>query len=326
MRKIIYGIVILGVAAIATSLLVTGGYSSKARASYHFHRAKGYFDAGQYGAAAIEYQSALRRDPQAAGAWAGLGSIYFDEGRLLEAAPILFHAAELNTNNLAVRLKLGFCYLNLGMLKAAREAAEAVLKAKPQDDQAPVLLANSAGTNSDIAMVRRQLQRLQQPTDRAPLEIALGLLAFRESDLPTAETCFKRALELDPKSSDAHAAMGSLYTARKDVKHADEAFKTAAGLATVWSGAGARYAQFKILTGDGPTGEQMLGDIVKANPDYLPGWLALAQYKASQKQYTNALDLLNNVLRRDTQNLEGLQLAGQVAISRRPQRQGRGEF
>ena len=293
--------------------ITSAGCTAKLKASYHLRRANSYFDAGQYDKADIEYKNVLKNNPQDAQAWSRLGIIYYEEGRLGEAAQILIRAQQLATNNLEVRLKLGTIYLQAGKLKEAQDEAAFVLGKNPRDAQAPILLAEAGATNQ-IADIRQRLQRMSQPADSAPLEVALGVLALRQRDLKTAEADFKRAVALDPKFSDAFSGLGNLFVAQKDLKQADQAFKTAADLAPLRSGKVLQYAQFKIATGDSAAGKQLLDDLVKKAPDCLPAWITLAQLAANDKKYADAVTLLGNVLSRDPQNLEGVLLKGRLEL------------
>ena len=312
MRKFAYLIPMLtGVMLLA---IVGTGCTAKVKESYHLKRADRYFNSGQYDQAEIEYKNVLRNAPQNAQAWSRLGVIYFDQGRLLEAAQILGRAQQLATNNLEVRLKLGDIYLGAGKLKEARDEASFVLDKNPRDDQAPILLAEAVATTNEITTTRLRLQKMSQTGETAPLEVALGALSFRQGDLKTAEADLKRAVTLDPKFSDAYAALGNLYVAQKDLKQADQAFKTAADLAPPRSGKGLQYAQFKIVTGDPAAGKQLLEDIVKKTPDYLPAWIGLAQLAAAEKKYADGATLLGNVLSRDPQNFGGLLLQGRLEL------------
>ena len=289
------------------------GCTAKLKAAYHQKRADRYYDAGQFEQAEVEYKNVLRNSPQNALAWSRLGVIYFDQGRLGDAAQILARAQQLASNNLEVRLKLGTIYLGAGKLKEARDEASFVLGKDPRDAQAPILLAEAAATNQ-VAETRLRLQKMSQSGETAPLEVALGALSLRQRDLKTAEADFKHAVTLDPKSSDAYSALGNLYVAQNDLKQADLAFKTAADLAPPRSGKALQYAQFKIATGDPDAGKRLLQDIVKKTPDYLPAWIALAQLAASEKKYADGVTLLGNVLSRDPQNFEGLLLKGRLEL------------
>ena len=294
--------------------IVGAGCTAKVKESYHLKRADRYFNSGQYDQAEIEYKNVLRNAPQNAQAWSRLGVIYFDQGRLLEAAQILGRAQQLATNNFEVRLKLGAIYLGAGKLKEGRDEASFVLDKTPRDDQAPLLLAEAAVTTNDITETRLRLQKMSQTGETAPLEVALGALSFRQGDLKTAEAHLKRAVTLDPQFSDAYSALGNLHVAQNDLKQADQAFKTAADVAPPRSGKGLQYAQFKIVTGDPDMGKRLLQDIVKKAPDYLPAWIGLAQLAAAEKKYADGTTLLGNVLSRDPQNFEGLLLQGRLEL------------
>ena len=178
--RLIPTLILVMLAAIAGT-----GCTAKMKASYHLRRANSYFDSGQYDQAAIEYKNVLRNNQQNAQAWSRLGVIYYDQGRLGEAAQILVRAQQLSTNDLEVRLKLGTIYLGAGNLKEARNEAGFVLDKNPKDAQAPILLAEAAATNQ-IAETRQRLQKLSQAGQTAPLEVALGALAFRQGDLQAA--------------------------------------------------------------------------------------------------------------------------------------------
>jgi tetratricopeptide (TPR) repeat protein len=298
---------------LALLALAGAGCTAKVKASHYLKRAEQYFDSGQYQLAEIEYENVLRNDPQNLQAWDRLGIIYFDEGRAPEAMPILRQAEQLDPGNLDVRLKLAAVDLEFGKLKNAYDEADMVLSQRPQDTRAPLLLADSVATNGFPALDLR-LHKIQQGGDHAPLEVALGSLAFRQHDFKSAQTCFKKAIELDPKFSDAYTALGTLYLSQKNLKQADNAFQRAVELAPPWSDNGIRYAQFKIVTGDPGAGQHILQDIVSKTPDYLPAWLALAQLSAAENNYTNALASLNYVLSRDPQNFEGLLLHGRLEL------------
>ncbi|HEY1787949.1 MAG TPA: tetratricopeptide repeat protein [Verrucomicrobiae bacterium] len=300
---------------IALVLLASAGAgcTAKVKASHYLKRAERYYDAGQYQLAELEYENVLRNDPNNHEAWDRLGIIYFDEGRVPEAIPILRKAEQLDPANLDVRLKLGAAYLEFGKGKDAYDEADDVLSNRPRDARAPLLLADSVPTN-DLPALALRFQKMQQGRDSAPLEVAQGTLAFRRHDFKTAEACFKQAVVLDPKSSDAYTALGTLYLSQKDLKQADQAFQTSVQLAPPWSENGVRYGQFKIMTGDPGAGQRVLQDVVDKTPGYLPAWLALAQLSAAENNYTNALATLDNVLSRDPQNFDGLLLQSRLQL------------
>ena len=292
------------------------GCTAKLKAAYHQKRANQYYAAGQFDQAEIEYKNVLKHAPQNARAWARLGLIYFDEGRIGGARPFLDRALQLDTNNFEVRLKLGTIYLNAGKAKDARDAASFVLDKDPRNAEAPILLAEASASTNEINETRLLLRKMAATGDTAPLEVALGTLSFRQRDLKTAETCFQAAAKLDPKFSDAYSALGNLYLAKQDVKQAEQAFKTAMDLAPSRLDKALLYAQFKILSDDPDAGKSLLQALVKKTPSYLPAWIALAQLAAVQKDYAGGVTLLGNVLSRDSKNLDALLLKARLEMQK----------
>src|ERR1700685_3996995 len=131
MRKFIHLFSILLVAALLAA--VSTGCSAKAKKAYHLERANRYFDAGQYDQAEVEYINVLRSDRENFQAISRLADIYFEEGRLRHAAPFIFKAHQMATNDLDLNFKLGALYLASGKSKEAREEANFVLDRNPQD-------------------------------------------------------------------------------------------------------------------------------------------------------------------------------------------------
>jgi tetratricopeptide (TPR) repeat protein len=298
-------------------LLVVGstGCSSKATAARHLQRANRYFDAGQYDRAEVEYINVLRNDPQNAGAFGRLGIIYFDEGRYQSAAPFLFRANQLETNNLELRLRLGSIYLAMGKPKEARAEAGIVLARDPQDKDAPLLLAETSITQKDIADARQQLQKLSQGGDKAAIEVALGTLSLQEHDYKTAAADFQRAQALDPKSGAAFMAAATLHWAQNDLKAAENDFKTAAGLSSARSPIRSQFAQFELQTGNLAAAKNIFGEMAKQTPDYIPAWIGLAEIALVETNAVECATSLNKALARDPKNYDALLLQGRLDLA-----------
>ena len=218
----------LSLAAVTALMIFNTGCTAKAKKIYHENRADKFYAAGQLDRAEIEYLNALHNAPGDAHAIGRLGLIYFQQGRMELAAPYLRKGSELATNDLDLRLKLGFIYVAMGKLDDARAAADFVIDQRPQDPEAPLLLAQAVGTQKELAAVQARLQKLAAAGDRPAFEVALGSLAFREHDLKSANASFKRALALDPKFSPALAGLATLSIAENDLTNAEINFQAAA--------------------------------------------------------------------------------------------------
>jgi tetratricopeptide (TPR) repeat protein len=314
MKKIIYSILVVtfaGILAIANT-----GCSARAKVIYHSHRAEKFFAAGQLDKAEIEYINVLRSDDENAAAIGRLGEIYFEEGRFQRAAPFLSRGIQLATNNFDLHLQLGLIYLAIGKTKEARDEANFILGKNPQNDEAPLLLAQASASPQEIAAARQRLQKISQNGDRASLETALGALALRGRDFKTAAADLQRAQKLDPKFAATFTILGTLHRAQNDLKQAGADFKTAAELSPPRSPEKLEFAQFEIQTGNLQAAKIFLDEMTRANSDYLPAWVALAQIALAETNFDGCAANLNTALAREPDGYDALLLSGQLDMAR----------
>jgi tetratricopeptide (TPR) repeat protein len=291
------------------------GCSAKAKKIYHLQRAAKFYAANDYTRAEIEYLNVLRNDPLNAEAIGKLGSIYFDEGRIQRAAPFVAKGSELATNDLSLRLKLGYIYSAMGRISDAQAQANFILSRQPQNEEAPLLLAEASLTHTDIEAAQRRLQALARGGDRAALELALGSLALRGHDVAAAAAAFQRAQTLDARSPAVYSALASLNWAKNDLAAAAANFKQAADLSPPRSPRQMQYARFVIQTGDLATGQKILDGMIKKTPDYVPALMGLAEIAASQTNFTESARQLQFVLARDPDNFEALLFDGRLKLA-----------
>ena len=303
--------------AIVLLVMLGPGCSPKAKEERYLRMANQFYDAGRYDEAEIEYGKVLQLDRRNAQAIGRLGMIYFDEGRFQQALPLLMVGSKLEETNLDVRLSLGRIYLAAGKLKEAQDAAGYVLDRRPDDELAPILLAEIAATPQEMEAVRQRLEHLSPPASkRAPIEVALGNLLVRQGDFKGADAAFKRASSIDPKYSPLYSGLGRLYLAQKDVKQAEQAFKMAADLSPARSPRRLQYAQFEIQNGNLEAGKKAYEEITQKTPDYVPAWMGLADIAASQRKFDESASYLKNILARDPQNFDALLLDARIKLAK----------
>jgi tetratricopeptide (TPR) repeat protein len=311
----------LGILLALLSVLATSGCSKQAKMARHLSRADGYYAAGDYDKAEIEYINALRVDPKStdprlARAYGRVGIMSLEDGRMARAYSGLGMAGKKDPMNLEYQTKLGMFFASAGKNKEARDQAILVLGRDPQNQDAPLLLADTSVTASEVEASRKYLQGLAIPAARrASVDVALGSLAMRQHDLKTALTFFERARAVDPKFSPLHSSMAIYYALQDDARHADEEFKAAVTNAPIRSPVRMRYVQFKVRTGDVAGAKAMLQETVQKAPDYLPGLLSIAEISIAERKYDEASECLGKLLSRDPDNFQGLLLSGSVAMS-----------
>lgn len=273
--------------------------------------------AGQFQKAEQKYREALRADPADPEATRQLGIIYFDQGQLAQAYPLLKKSAELDPSKPEVQLRLGQTLLAGRQYRQARDAALRVLEKQPGDEQALVMLADTAVEPKDIEEVASIVAGLRaKDQDRAGYHLALGALEMRKKDFTSAENEFKAAVKLDEKSSLTHAALGALYMARNDRAGAESAFKAAADLAPVRSAVRLRYPEFKLATGASAEAKKILEDLSAQAPDYLPPRALLMKIACVERRDQDCAARVQNVLAQDPINHDALFQDGLINLDK----------
>jgi tetratricopeptide (TPR) repeat protein len=306
----------LTLAALCLSAVLCCSCSPQAKKAGHLQKADGYFNAGHYDEAEIEYMNVLQIEPLNPPAISRLAQIYFDQGRMGRVVPYLLKAKELQPDNLEVRLKLGLILLSTGNVKGAQDEANFVLDRKPQDDEAPLLLADATNQPAMIATTRQRLQNLPAPAPTgAPVQVALGMLELKERHFPEAEAAFRRALVQNPKSGAAEAALGLWYRTQNNLPQAELAFKHSAGLSSPYSFRQLAYPKFKLENGEIEPARLALQEITKKTPDYLPALILLAEISAGEKKYPESAALIAKVLAKDPTHPEALLMNARLKLA-----------
>jgi Tfp pilus assembly protein PilF len=184
--------------------------SPEAQKLRHVERGDAYAAKEQYHEAILEYRNVLRLDGSNARAIRQLGLAYYDLGELTQAYGFLLKSQELDLSDVEVRLKLGAIYLLGGKPDEARNEASSVLATQPKNLEALTLLAGAASAPEEVDAAIRLLEGAQPDFgNEAKPRLALGTRYLRKQDQPAAERVFQEAATKDPKSVEAHSALGS---------------------------------------------------------------------------------------------------------------------
>ncbi|WP_426527987.1 tetratricopeptide repeat protein [Bradyrhizobium sp. McL0615] len=294
--------------ALSIAALAIAGCSEKAPTKDQIlSRANEAFAAQRYSQAEKDYREVLRLAADDPVAMRRLAVLYYDQGQIAQAYPLLKKYAGLQPDDAEMQVKFGLALLATGDYAQAREAVLQALAKRPGDEQALSLLADATRTSEEVEDVRKMIEDLRKADqDRPSYHLALGSLSFRKGEKAGAETEFKKALVLDPKSATAHVALAMLYWSNNDLKAADQELKTAADLAPVTSPVRLRYADFKVRTGAAAEAKAMLEDINKQLPEYLPPRVALLKIACAEQQKDDCAARVQNILAQDPANFEAV--------------------
>jgi putative PEP-CTERM system TPR-repeat lipoprotein len=290
--------------ALCALIFTASGCTKQIRKQRLISQANRDFEAGRYAEAEIEYVRATQINKNDPVANRQLGILYFNEGNELQALTYLRKALDLTPDNPEARLKYGMLYFAHSGFKEAADAARRVLAVQPGSEDALLLLAESARTPAENEAARQSIEKLRQrDQDRAGYHLALGALLIARRDVAGAEQEFRRGLALDPKSSAANLDLGNLALfAHHDSKQAESYFRTAADLAPLRSAARLHYIEFLGEIGRGAEAKQMLADMIRAAPDYLPAWTDRMKNDFAEKRYADCAADIQHILQRSPQD------------------------
>src|SRR5262245_10283308 len=307
--------ILLRTVTVALAVVLVTGCSKEAKKARFLSEADTYFKAGNYDKARVTYLNVLRLDPQNALAFERIGAMWHDDAAPLRAAAFLKKASELDPENTQNRIRLARCYVAMGRFGDGAKEALKVLEQLPDSGDALVTLTEAARNKDDILAAEDEIQKFPKKND-VSFYLASANLFFGRGNQPAAVKAVQQALTVEPKSSQAHMAMGDIYLFQKDTKQAGEEYKKAADLAPIRSTERLKYAAFKSAVGDAEEIRRIANEMTKQAPDYLPGWVLLAEVASKDKKYDEALSLLENVFSRDPEYFDGRRLQSTVLLAK----------
>ena len=297
------------------AVTLTTACSKETKKARFIDEADAYFKAGKYDNAKLAYLNVARMDPQNALAFERIGAMWQDDGAPLQAGPFLVKASELDPKNAQNRIRLARCYAAIGRFADASKEALKVLEQDPNSGDAIITLTAAARSKEDIEAAQKQLQKFPKKND-VSFNLALANLSILKGDVGAATEAVRQALATDPKSSAAHMAMGDLYVIQKDQKQAIEEYTKAADLAPIRSVERLKYAAFISATGGTDETRRVATEMTRQAPDFLPGWILLAELASKDKKYDEALSLLENVFSREPESVDGRKLQSDILLAK----------
>jgi len=170
--------------------------------------------------ASIEaFRNAVRLDPRVEEYWLNLTRELMDVRRFPDAVAAAQDALAANPNSYALRLRLGAAYLSAGRYPEAENAfRELVTAGDPLPTSyvglAQVLLRTGRAEDA-VAVLRSAENKLGATFLILYFE---GIALERAAELPAAVAAYRKALQLNPKSAEAHFGLGKAQLSLGQVK------------------------------------------------------------------------------------------------------------
>jgi tetratricopeptide (TPR) repeat protein len=192
-----------------------------------------------------------------------------------------------------------------------------VLDKAPTNQDALLLLADLAHTETNLNFVRQRIEKLQSAgPDVAAFHVALGWINLRLKETNEAQADIQKALKLDPKDAAAYFAMGTIEALRRDQPAASNDLKTAAELSPLRSNVRLKYADFLFETKNVAEAEHILEDQARQAPDYIPAWINLMRVFRAAGDYDGCAEVITKVLARDSVNYDALMESANLSMSK----------
>jgi tetratricopeptide (TPR) repeat protein len=296
--------------AIAAALGLTG---CSRYVSRHLAEADAHFQKREYGEAASEYITALRFDSDNLHGLQQLGLTYYNLGELREAFVYLSRAKALDSNSVAVRLKLGNIYLIDGRPDQAQEEASAALAIDPNNREA-LKLEGSANIRKRepgkaVAVFERMVAADSADADGHYL---LGIALLSTGNRAAATRELQRSLALSPKQVDAAMQLVQLYIASNRADSAlaltNRTIAVASNSARLQNLLGAVHA----VRNETAAAEQAFVAAIALDSSQVDARVALADLLGRSKRKDAALATLDTALRINPKNVPALLVRGEV--------------
>jgi putative PEP-CTERM system TPR-repeat lipoprotein len=253
----------------------------------------------------------LKHDPAHLAARKMLGGILVDQRDSRQAVVILEPALKLAPNDPQVLALLGQAYMNERMYSAAAPLLEKAARALPDASQirTELALARLALGRGEEAVKELAAVLTRDPkATRARVSMAMVLLNQGKADEALAVA--SELATLEPENPVAHNLVGLAHLARKDLPAARGSFERALAVSPEFLSAHHNLAAVELAAGDPAAAEQRYHLVLQEHRDDLPSLVGIARIAESQGRLEDAVRWLDRARRAHPEALgEHLRLA-----------------
>jgi putative PEP-CTERM system TPR-repeat lipoprotein len=270
--------------------------------SLHYNLGRAYQLRGDYDAAKVQYQEAIKLRPNFVAAQIGLGNVMLAKGDSARALQTASDILRIDPQNLSGQLIRAAALVNTGDFKEARNSLETALKLRPDEpnlryqmaildarDQKykeaedafkklqvsypgdPRLLAAltdiGLATGRGDATLQLLEQELQKYPDRQDIHLLLAAVAIRTNKVDMAVAEYRKLIEKNPKSFDLYMRLGDALRVKGDTKGSIDALRTGQTLAPTNPAANLQLALTLESSGQRNDARPFYETVLKSQPD-----------------------------------------------------------
>jgi tetratricopeptide (TPR) repeat protein len=278
--------------AAACLLAVACGKDPETAKREFLQSGNGYFEAGRYAEAIVEYQNAIQLDSNFADARLRLAEAYEKTRDGARALREFVRAADLLPDDSEVQLKAGQFLAASGRFEDAKSRAQAVLQREPRNVEAQILYANSLAGLKDLDGAITEIEQAAElDPSQGRVQANLGLLQLAKGNREQAEAAFRKAVAIDPGSVDARLALAGFLWSVGDVAGVEGELKGVLKAQPRHSTANRTLATLYVLTNRVVEAEPFFKRLTEDAADERP-WIALADYYVIRGKTDEAIAIL----------------------------------
>src|SRR5208282_2218193 len=203
------------VVSLFTTVLISCSRDPNVRKQKYFESGQRYFEKGKYQEALIQFSNAVQVDSRYADAHYQLAQVYIKLQKWTPAYQELARTVELQPDNYPARLDLANLLIAGHELKLAQEQTDFLLKEQPKNPLAHAAASRLLAAQENFPAALNEMQTaIGLSPDRWDLLLALASLQMKANLPDAAEPNFKKAIELNPKSTGPRLALAEYYQFR----------------------------------------------------------------------------------------------------------------
>jgi Tfp pilus assembly protein PilF len=245
---------------------------------------------GKYREAAIQFMNALKVDGDFTEAHYELAQTYEHLGEISDARAELVRTVDLQPANYSARVDLGNLLFAGGRTDEAKIQADAVMAEQPDNPGVHALLSAIEVRRGQKDQALIEIRRaLELDPNRAAFHDDLAILqAGDQARNPAVEEELKKAIALDPKSTNARLLLATFYVRNNRLPEAEKTSWDAVTADPRSLAARANVPQVILKEGYRERAEQVLRQAAKELSDSPQGVTLLADYYADSGQLDKA--------------------------------------
>lgn len=270
-------------------VLLTGCSKEKAREKY-LASGQRYYDKGQYGDAAIQFQNAIQEDPNYSEAYYKKALAAIKLGAWQDAYQGLQTTLRLNPDNYAARLDMAKLLIASRRFGDAKEHLQVLEEKDGNNPEVHLVYATyyDSGLKDSGAAVAELGKAIQLNRNYSDAYLSMGMIQMEAQLWPEAEKSLKTAVSLAPKSADTLLALGNFYQSRGRYPEAEQAYRQAIQIAPDDPNPRVALASLFLAENKNNQAEELLRQSRKDFPNNSLGYRLLGDYYWRTGQFDKA--------------------------------------